>query len=356
MTKSFVESIALAHKAGLQLNPNSHIFGLGVDYPNGADGTTGNLGEEFPEQVHDTPVSEAAVTGMCVGLGSMGTNAIVHHGRIEFALLAMDQILTQAAKWNFMFGGDYPCHFAARINIGRQWGNGPQHTSSYNTLFANTPGLTVLWPSRPSEAYAFTRLLHTTKTPMIQMEHRWLFKTLDDIPDKDDEYAIQTFAIYGNCSDVVILTYGDGLVEALKVRSAVTDRDISVVCITSIVGNRKIADEILEILGKAKTLLLFDTSNFEYGILQSFIGSATLEGLSFTSVLVLAPPFEPVATSPRLIQQHYPTADNAIKKLAELNLTSMKMEEYSFDEVNLPPAFDFKDHQPTKVIKVPIEI
>ena len=59
----------------------------------------------------DCPVSESAVTGMCVGMATMGFNTIVHHGRVEFALLAMDQILTQAAKWDYMFGGGYPCRF-----------------------------------------------------------------------------------------------------------------------------------------------------------------------------------------------------------------------------------------------------
>ena len=215
---NYTDAISKAHYQGLAQNKKSYIIGLGVNYANGADGTTKGLAAEFPERVLDCPVSESAVTGMCVGMATMGFNTIVHHGRVEFALLAMDQILTQAAKWDYMFGGGYPCRFSARMNIGRQWGNGPQHTSSYNSLFANTPGISILWPSRPSEAYQFTRYIHTTMSPAIQMEHRWLFKTTDVIDEAHNSNYLQTAAIYGDCSDIVILTYGDSLVEALKVK------------------------------------------------------------------------------------------------------------------------------------------
>ena len=153
---NFVEAINLAHLHGLEKNKNSLILGLGVNYPNGADGTTKSLAAKYPSRVLDVPVSEAAFTGMSVGMATMGLNPIVHHGRIEFALLAMDSILTQASKWNFMFGGDYPCSLGLRINLGRQWGNGPQHTAAYTPLFINTPGIDVLWPSNPQElAYQY---------------------------------------------------------------------------------------------------------------------------------------------------------------------------------------------------------
>ena len=103
---NFINAINNAHKEGLEGNPDSYIIGLGVNYSNGADGTTKDLARLYPNNVLDTPVSESAVTGMCVGMATMGLNPIVHHGRVEFALYAMDQILTQAAKWNYMFGGD----------------------------------------------------------------------------------------------------------------------------------------------------------------------------------------------------------------------------------------------------------
>src|SRR5204863_9560721 len=105
---NFTEAICETTKDILATNDDVHIIGLGVDYKNGADGTTAGLAESYPEKVHDVPCSEAAMTAMAVGAAAMGLRPIVHHGRVEFAMFAMDAILTQAAKWNYMFGGDYP--------------------------------------------------------------------------------------------------------------------------------------------------------------------------------------------------------------------------------------------------------
>ena len=348
---NYTDAISKAHYQGLAQNKKSYIIGLGVNYANGADGTTKGLAAEFPERVLDCPVSESAVTGMCVGMATMGFNTIVHHGRVEFALLAMDQILTQAAKWDYMFGGGYPCRFSARMNIGRQWGNGPQHTSSYNSLFANTPGISILWPSRPSEAYQFTRYIHTTMSPAIQMEHRWLFKTTDVIDEAHNSNYLQTAAIYGDCSDIVILTYGDSLVEALKVKQAITDRNISIVCLTAFCGDRSLSAEVVRAVSKAKELFVLDSSNYEYGLLQGAVGNLAVQDVLPSKVKVFAPPFIPVATAAKLVQEYYPVCPTVVEFMHSTGMTKVESVAYTFDEINLPPVFDFSDFTPTKVIK-----
>src|SRR5436190_350760 len=132
---SFTDAIREATLLAMQRDPAVHVMGLGTTYPGGADGTTGGLVQEFPTRVHDIPCSENAATGLCVGSAISGLRPIIHHGRVEFALYAADQIFTQAAKWNYMFGGDYPCPIVFRIAIGRQWGNGPQHTQVLHSMF-----------------------------------------------------------------------------------------------------------------------------------------------------------------------------------------------------------------------------
>lgn len=345
---NFVQAINNGHKYGLDANRNSYIIGLGVNYPNGADGTTKELSSLYPNNVLDVPVSEASFTGMCVGMGTMGLNPIVHHGRVEFALLAMDQILTQAAKWDYMFGGDYPCQFSARLNIGRQWGNGPQHTSSYNSLFVNTPGLNILWPSRPNEAYNFTKYLHFAKSPTLMMEHRYLFQTEDVLIESfENNNIIQTAAIYGEKSDVVLLTYGDGLVESLKVKNEVKDLNIQVVCLTAFVNDRKIDNKILEIINKCNNLVCIDTSNYEYGLMQGYVGNLATKVDLKDKIKIFSPPFTPCATSPKLVKQYYPFSPEIISYLNSENLTNTIANEYSFDDINLPAKFDFSNIVPT---------
>jgi pyruvate dehydrogenase E1 component beta subunit len=122
------EAVKEATDQMMEINPGIFVIGEGVTYKNGADGTTAGLKLKYPSRVFDVPLSEAGFTGMAVGSAITGLHPIVHHGRVEFALFAADSIFTQASKWNYMFGGNNPVPIVFRINIGRQWGNGPQHT------------------------------------------------------------------------------------------------------------------------------------------------------------------------------------------------------------------------------------
>ena len=349
---NFVEAINLAHKAGLQDNNKSYIIGLGVNYQNGADGTTKNLSSIYPDKVLDVPVSEAAFTGMCVGMATAGLNPIVHHGRVEFALLAMDQILTQAAKWNYMFGGDYPCKFGARLNIGRQWGNGPQHTSSYNSLFVNTPGLNVLWPSRPSEAYTFTKALHHAPSPTIMMEHRYLFQTKDSFNENNnDPLVIPQVSFYGKSSKTIILTYGDGLVEAIKTKNKINDSDIQIICINAFVRDRELHEDIIKAIESCDNLICLDTSNYQFGLMQGLIGSLAEKINLKEKIKIFSPPFIPCATSPKLVKNYYPFSPDVINYLNEINVTKERASDYLFDDINLPANIDFSENIPSKIIK-----
>ena len=349
---NYIEAINKGHNDGLKGNSNSYIIGLGVNYDNGADGTTKGLSALYPDKILDVPVSESAVTGMCVGMATMGLNPIVHHGRVEFALYAMDQILTQAAKWNYMFGGEYPCRFSARLNIGRQWGNGPQHTSSYNSLFANTPGLNIFWPSRPKEAYNFIRILHHVRSPAVHMEHRWLFKTTDNISESVEIGQVQTAAIYGEHThaDILIVTYGDGLIEALKTKEKAADKSISIICFTAFIKNRVLDKKLVDLICTARRVIFVDTSNYEYGILQSILGSVSGRNKINGIVKVFSPPFLPVATAAQLVKEYYPTSPEIVKYLFEEGEVNSMSGEYSFDEINLPPEFDFSNHKASYII------
>ena len=172
---TFGEAIRLATGNLLRLDSRVHVLGLGASYPNGADGTLSGLAKKFPNRIHDTPCSEAAVTGAAVGMAVTGLKPIIHHGRIEFSLFAMDALITQAAKWNFMFGGNYPCPLTVRIAMGRQWGNGPQHTLTNKSMFA-VPGLQVVCPASARMAGGLLQSAHAQNNPVIFLESRWLYK------------------------------------------------------------------------------------------------------------------------------------------------------------------------------------
>src|SRR3989344_9437153 len=122
------------------MEKDSSVFILGLGIPNGMGGTTTGLKAKYPERVLETPTSEAALTGLAVGAAISGLHPIVHYDRVEFSLLAADQIFTQAAKWNYMFGGGNNVPIVFRIIVGRQWGNGPQHSQAFYSLYGAARG------------------------------------------------------------------------------------------------------------------------------------------------------------------------------------------------------------------------
>jgi len=250
---NYTDAIREAHHYQLLNDDKVYIIGLGVNYPNGADGTTKGLSSLFPDKIIDVPVSELSFTGMAVGMASQGFRPVIHHGRIEFAMLAFDQILTQASRWNYMFGGDYNCPIFLRICIGRQWGNGPQHTANYHSIFMQSPGLDIFIPATPEEAYRSIKKSLYNTNPSVMLEHRWLYKTsqnfsIDDCNRNKDE-KFETATIYGDGNDFTIITYGDGLIDSLmflEFSKNTTKLKGRVICVKYFSGNCRFSENLLK--------------------------------------------------------------------------------------------------------------
>ena len=128
-------------------------MGLGVPDPKGIFGSTLGLAEEFgSSRVFDIPLSEHAVTGIAIGSALTGMRPILTHQRVDFALVSIDQIVNQAAKWHYMFNKSMRVPLVIRMIIGRGWGQGPQHSQSLHAWFAHIPGLKVIMPSTAYDA------------------------------------------------------------------------------------------------------------------------------------------------------------------------------------------------------------
>jgi len=139
---TFRESILEATDYCMSADPEVHLMGLGVPDPKGVFGTTLGLSEKFGnERVLDTPTSENGMTGIALGASIMGMRPVITHQRVEFSLLAIEQIVNQAAKWHYMTGGAMHAPLVIRMIIGRGWGQGPQHSQSLESWFAHIPGL-----------------------------------------------------------------------------------------------------------------------------------------------------------------------------------------------------------------------
>jgi len=171
---NFAEQILFGLDAALSNNPELVLMGLGVTDPKGVFGTTLGLHQKYGRQrVLETPTSENAVTGIGVGLAVTGHPAVMVHQRLDFFLLAMDQLVNSAAKWHYMYGGQQSVPITIRLITGRGWGQGPTHSQNLHSWFTHIPGLKVVMPAFADEAQELLRLSIEDPNPVIFIEDRW---------------------------------------------------------------------------------------------------------------------------------------------------------------------------------------
>ncbi|MDR3425553.1 MAG: transketolase C-terminal domain-containing protein [Alphaproteobacteria bacterium] len=161
-------------------------YGLGIDDPKRIFGTTVDLKERFGKRVFDMPLSENAMTGIGVGAAIGGLRPVMVHQRLDFFLLAMDQLVNSAAKWHYMFGGKRSVPLTIRLIIGRGWGQGPTHSQNLQAWFAHIPGLKVVMPSSPADAKGLLRASIDDNNPVVFLEHRWLHQQMGEVPESPD--------------------------------------------------------------------------------------------------------------------------------------------------------------------------
>ena len=141
-----------------------------------------------PKRVRDTPISEAGFTGIAVGAAMTGLRPVVEVMYIDFGALAMDQIVNQAAKARYMFGGKARVPLVMRTQGGGGRGNAAQHSQSLEMWYVHTPGLIVVQPSTPYDAKGLLKSAIRNDNPVIFIEHKLLYNTTGPVPDM--EYLI----------------------------------------------------------------------------------------------------------------------------------------------------------------------
>ena len=172
---SVSQAINLATHDLMKFDNNLVTFGLGINDPKRIFGTTSGLVETFGrKRVFDFPTSENSMTGYAIGLAINGIPSITIHQRFEFFLLAMDQVVNNAAKWYFMFGSQTSVPIVIRLVVGKGWGQGPTHSQSLHSWLAHVPGLKIVMPHDPQSAYDLLIDSVRDPNPVIYIEHRWI--------------------------------------------------------------------------------------------------------------------------------------------------------------------------------------
>jgi acetoin:2,6-dichlorophenolindophenol oxidoreductase subunit beta len=335
----YTEAIKETIDQMMESDKNIFLIGLGATYKNAMDNTATGLALKYPDRVFDVPDSEGGWTGMAVGAAINGLRPIVHHGRVEFSLLAADQIFTQAAKWNYMFGGNNSVPIVFRVNIGRQWGNGPQHTQALYGLFGNVLGLKVVIASTPRMAKGLLVSALRDKNPVVILEPRWNFQVKQDVPTEIYAESLGKAKVVVTGKDITVVAYGDGFIAAHEVLSLVGE-NVGIELIDLVSLNPIDYQTIFDSVKKTGRILCVDTTNEAFNVGSQVISKvAQQKSLRLRETpSSLSCPNVPCPTSTALTEFYYPTkVDIANAVLRMMNKPTIT-HALTFEELHLAPT------------------
>jgi pyruvate dehydrogenase E1 component beta subunit len=313
------EAIREALAQALQEDERVIVVGEGVPDPKGVFGTTAGLQQQFgPMRVFDSPLSENGMTGICIGAAISGMRPVMVHQRIDFALLAMDQIVNNAAKWRYMFAGQVAVPLVIRVIVGRGWGPGPQHAQSLQALFAHIPGLKVVMPTSGYDAKGMLLAAIRDDNPVLFIEHRWLQGIKDFVPEEPYAVPLDQALVCRSGKDATLVAFSYMVVESLLAAEALAHYGIDVEVIDARCVRPLDMSTITESVRRTGTLVVADTASKTGGIageVVAAVAETAFESLARPPLRIASPDY-PVPTSPHLVKDYYPDALRLARMIA----------------------------------------
>lgn len=225
----YSEAIRDAQAVMMRQDKRVFVCGLGVPAPKEVFGSTSGLKEEFgAERVFDTPASENGTLGLLLGASLQGMRPIMVNQRVDFFLLALDQLINHASKWKYMFAGKQEMSVLVRVIVGRGWGQGPQHSQSMHALFAHIPGLKVAAPATPYDVKGMIISALQDGGPVVMIEHRRLYDEIQDVPEGVYSIAFGQAKVAIEGKDVTLVASSHMVSEARKAARLLMAQGISV--------------------------------------------------------------------------------------------------------------------------------
>ena len=305
----------------MDLDPSVYIMGLGVPDPGGIFGTTTGLQEKFgTERVMDMPVAENGMTGIAIGSALAGMRPILTHQRVDFALLSLEQIVNQAAKWHYTFNGTSSVPMVIRMIIGRGWGQGPQHSQSLHSWFGHIPGLKVVMPFSPYDAKGLLISAIEDNNPVIFLEHRWLHNVKSDVPEEMYRVPIGKARVVREGEDLTFLASSYSVYTCLQAAMVLSKYGIS----SHVLDVRSIrpldTDSIVAAAAKTGRVLIVDEDWSACGLaaeLSAVVTENVFEKLKHPPVRMTWMD-SPLPTAPALSRNFYLTPHDVAQKAVQI--------------------------------------
>ena len=306
---------------------NSVIFlAEGVDDPSAVYGTLKGLENHIASnRIIEMPLAENALTGVAIGAAMMGKRPVLSFHRVEFALLAMEQIANNAAKSHYISRGKHAVPLVLRLIVGRGWGQGPEHSQSLEAMFAMMPGLKVIMPTYPADAKGMIIAAVEDDNPVIVIEHRWCHYIQGEVPEGHYMTPLDGPKKLRDGKDITIVASSFMALEAMQAAEALEEMGFSAeifdLRVVRPLNIQKIFDSVA-ITGK---LITVDTGFQKFGIgaeIVSEVVSNCFSELKAAPVRI-GMPEHPSPSSRGFLPGLYPDAIRIITESAQmLGITS----------------------------------
>ena len=323
--ENYSSAILSAFEYLLDKYPEVFVLGQGLWSPWYVGNTMKDLDLKYgKDRIIDTPVSESAVTGMAVGASLCGGLPIVVHPRIDFMLYAMDPIVNQAAKLHFMYGGAVNVPMVVRGASGAGTGAAAQHSQSLESWFCHVPGLKVVTPSNPQNAYDLLLASFVDPNPIIFMEHKLIYKLKSDVnlgPMPSDSSALGKSKVVKEGSDITIASYSNMVNTVINATKDESLGKCSIEVIDLLTLSPLDSEKIIESVEKTKKLLVCQeapaSSSIGSTLISEVVSSRAFKALT-QAPEILAGLHSPMPSAKHLETTVIPQEEDIVKKIKEM--------------------------------------
>ena len=264
---TFGKALAEATRQAMEQDPRVFVYGEGINDPGGFFGSTVGLKEQFSEQrCFDVPNSEEALVGFAVGASLMGHRPVFVNLRVEFLMLAMNQLVNHAARLPAMTGYQCTLPLTIRAIIGKSWGQAAQHSSALYAMFANIPGLQVVMPASVEEAAGLLLSSIRSDVPTLFIEMKSLYELEGAVVTPIEPIPLGQAELVRRGTDVTCIAISDMVGFAARVAERLAAKGIEAEILNLRTLTPLDAAAILSSAGKTRRVAVFDIGWEPFGL------------------------------------------------------------------------------------------
>jgi pyruvate/2-oxoglutarate/acetoin dehydrogenase E1 component len=306
------------------------IMAEGVSDPSSVYGTTAGIGKYIdPKRIIEMPVSENGLCGVAVGAALMGKRPVISFHRVEFALLAMEQIINNAAKAHYISNGRHKVPLVIRMVVGRGWGQGPEHSQSMEAVFSHFPGLKVVMPTYPRDGKGLVIAAVEDDNPVLIIEHRWCHYAIGHVPEGYYTEPIDGPRAVHHGKDVTIVATSYMTLESVRAAEALEKLGYSATVFDLRVLRPLMLDRIFESIQQTGRLLTVDTGFRKFGVGSEVVSEAVAHCFSAlkSAPVRMGLPDHPTPSSRGFVPGYYVDSTSILRSIGTmLEIDAAKIE------------------------------